>query len=124
MGTPHYVDPLALATPALLLLWLAALLALLLWRRRIRSAPIAAYGDILNRAARAHHHAAAMIAWHVLGSLVLIGAFGLLSWPTAAAGIPLLLIPAFGIRKWARTARALTRILHSPAPSTRAQLRA
>ena len=64
-----------------------------------------------------------MIAWHILGGLVLLGAFGLLSWPAAAAGLPLLLIPAFGIRKWARTARTLTRILHSPTPHTRAQLR-
>ena len=64
-----------------------------------------------------------MIAWHILGGIVLLGAFGLLSWPAAATGIPLLLIPAFGIRKWARTARTLTRILHSPAPHTRAQLR-
>lgn len=124
MGTPHDLDPLTIATPVLLLLWLAALIALLLWHRHIRTVPIAAYGDILDRAARARRHAAAMIAWHVLGSLVLIGAFGLLSWPAAAAGIPLLIIPAFGIRKWARTARALTRILRSPAPSTRAQLRA
>ena len=56
MGTPQNLDPLALATPALLLLWLAALLALLLWRRRIRSAPIASHGDILHRAkiGRAH----------------------------------------------------------------------
>ncbi|MCT2225891.1 hypothetical protein, partial [Microbacterium paraoxydans] len=125
MGTPHNLDPLALATPALLLLllWLAALLALLLWRRRIRSAPIASHGDILRRAARARRHAAAMIAWHILGGIVLIGAFGLLSWPAAAAGIPLLLIPVLGIRKWARTARTLTHILHSPAPHTRAQLR-
>ena len=123
MGTPHYVDPLALATPALLLLWLAALLALLLWQRQIRNAPIVAYGDILHRAARARRHAAGMIAWHILGGIVLLGAFGLLSWPAAAAGIPLLLIPAFGIRKWARTARTLTRILRSPAPHTRAQLR-
>ncbi|ODT25563.1 hypothetical protein [Microbacterium sp. SCN 69-37] len=123
MGTPHDVDPLALATPALLLLWIAALLALLLWRRHIRNAPIAAYADILRRASRARRHAAAMIAWHILGGLVLLGAFGLLSWPAAAAGLPLLLIPAFGIRKWARTARTLTRILHSPTPHTRAQLR-
>lgn len=123
MGTPHNLDPLAVATPALLLLWLASLLALLLWRRRIHSTPIGAYGDILHRATRARRHAAAMIAWHTLGGIVLIAAFGLLSWPTAAAGIPLLLIPVLGIRKWARTARTLTRILHSPTPLTRAQLR-
>ncbi|MAT17300.1 MAG: hypothetical protein CMF56_01875 [Leifsonia sp.] len=124
MGTPQNLDPLALATPALLLLWLAALLALLLWRRRIRSAPIASHGDILHRATRGRRHAAAMIAWHILGGLVLLAAFGLLSWPAAATGIPLLLIPAFGIRKWARTARTFTRILRTPQPHTRAQLRA
>lgn len=123
MGTPQNLDPLTLATPALLLLWLAALLVLLLWRRHTRNAPIAAYGDILRRAARARRHAAAMIAWNILGGIVLLGAFGLLSWPAAAAGIPLLLIPAFGIHKWARTARTLTRIPHSPGPHTRAQLR-
>jgi len=123
MGTPHNLDPLAVATPALLLLWLASLLELLLWRRRIHSTPIGSHGDILHRAARGRRHAAAMIAWHILGGIVLIGAFGLLSWPAAAAGIPLLLIPAFGIRKWARTARTLTHILHSPTPHTRAQLR-
>ena len=64
----------------------------------------------------------AMIAWHTLGALTITAAFGLLSWPSALAAVPLLILPALGIRKWARTARTLTRILRAPGSIRRAQL--
>lgn len=122
MGTPTSLDPLTLATPALLLLWIAALAALPLWDRRIRSAAVTTHADIIRRATRSRAHARATIAWHGLGALVIVAAFGLHSWPTALAALPLLILPALGIRKWARTARTLTRILRAPHPSSRPQL--
>lgn len=122
MGTPPNPDPLTLATPALLLLSIAAIITLTLWDRRIRSASVATHADIIRRATRSRTHARAMIAWHGLGALVIVAAFGLLSWPTALAALPLLALPALGIRKWARTTRTLSRILHAPQLSSRRQL--
>lgn len=122
MGTAPATDLLTLAAPALLLAWAIALIALAAWHRRIRSAPVAGPADIISKATHSRQHARAMIGWHMLGALTITATFGLLSWPSALAALPLLILPALGIRKWARTARTLTRILKAPGSSRRAQL--
>jgi hypothetical protein len=122
MGTAPATNLLTIAAPALLLIWAVSLIALAAWRRRIRSIPVAGPADIISKATRSRQYARAMIAWHTLGALVITAAFGLLSWPSALAALPLLILPALGIRKWARTAHTLTRILKAPGSSRRAQL--
>lgn len=113
---------LTLATPALLTVCAITLIALAAWHRRIRNTPITNLAGIARKATDTRQHARAMIAWHTLGTLTLTAAFGLLSWPTALAAVPVLFLPALGIRKWARTARTMTRILHAPELADRAQL--
>lgn len=116
-------DTLSTIAPLLLLIWLAALAALTIWQRRIRNTPVAGHADIIAKATRGRQHARARIGWHALGALTITTAFGLLSWPTALAAVPLLIIPALGIRKWARTARTYTHMLNAPRDTRRAQLR-
>ena len=116
------LDLLALAAPALLLIWLTALIALEIWRRRINSTPVSNLADINHKAIRSRHHARAMIGWHALATVVITAIFGLLSWPSALAAVPLLILPALGIRKWARTARTLTRMLKATNPPRNPQL--
>ena len=116
------LDLLALAAPALLLIWIAALIALEIWRRRIANAPISGLTDINHKATKTRQHARAMIAWHALAAVVITAIFGLLSWPSALAAAPLLILPALGIRKWARTARTLTQMLKATNPSHNPQL--
>ena len=116
-------DLLSTAAPLLLLIWAVAAAALAIWQRRIRRTPVTSHADIIGKATRSRQHARAMIGLHALGAIVIIAAFGLLSWPTALAAVPVLILPALGIRKWARTARTFTRMLNAPRDTRRAQLR-
>lgn len=120
--TADLAHVLALAAPALIAVWLITLIALAAWHRRISTTPITGPAGIAHKATDSRQHARAMIAWHALGALTLTAAFGLLSWPTALAAVPVLILPALGIRKWARTARTMTRILRAPELTDRAQL--
>lgn len=113
---------LAISTPALIVIYLITLIALAAWHRRIRNTPITGPAGIAHKATRTRQHARAMIAWHTLGALTLTAAFGLLSWPTALAAVPVLILPALGIRKWGRTARAMTHVFRAPEFADRAQL--